>query len=94
MGVNVYLEDFHLKPTVRCGAIWYLEGLNKGLCELLHHRKDQNFGCTLVTETKANIGHTANQWLQYIHIKHRNTDQKSAAIKSLEVSPKISGFLL
>ena len=64
--VSLYLQDLHLKATVRCGAIGHLECLNKGLCELLHHGEDQDFGCTLTTETKVNAGQTLNPELQHI----------------------------
>lgn len=47
-----YLQNLHLKTTIRCGTVWHLEGLNKGLCELLYHGKDEDFGCTLKAETK------------------------------------------
>lgn len=50
-GSRVYLQHFHLKPTVRRGAVRYLQGLNEGLCELLHHGEDQDLGCALASES-------------------------------------------
>lgn len=42
-----HLEDFHLEAAIRRGPIGHLQGLDKRFCELLHHREDQRFGCTL-----------------------------------------------
>lgn len=56
--VCVYLQDFHLKPAVGRGAVGDLEGLDKGLCELLHHREDQHLGGTLGRGTRVGTGHT------------------------------------
>lgn len=50
---NAYLQDFHLKPTVRRGPIRDLQGLHEGLRELLHHGEDQEFGCTLPPRAKS-----------------------------------------
>lgn len=98
IAVNVYLQDFHLKPAVRRGAVWYLEGLDEGLCELLHHREDQDFGRALAAETKVSTGRSPNQWLSAC-TKHRDPrclqtpsgsglNQKGVATRSLEVSPR------
>lgn len=64
LAVKVYLQDFHFKPTVRRGAIWYLEGLNKGLCELLHHGEDQDFGRPLGTEIGVKAGQASHPGLR------------------------------
>lgn len=48
---GVYLQHFHLEPTVRRGAVRDLQGLNEGLSELLHHGEDQDLGRTLASES-------------------------------------------
>lgn len=56
-----HLEDFHLEAAVRRGSIRHLQSLHKCLCELLHHREDQRFGCTLYRRfSKYNCDTTAN----------------------------------
>lgn len=45
-----HLKNFHLKTTIRWRSVRHLQSLHKRFCELLHHWKDQCFGCTLQTK--------------------------------------------
>ncbi|KAK4809225.1 hypothetical protein QYF61_012878 [Mycteria americana] len=55
-------------------SIRHLQGLNKGLCELLHHRKNQDFGCTLVTINASTGSKNDPSWRMYTpHLLQSNT---------------------